>query len=141
MVHDVNKVFRFNDFKDAKGGTELMVSQLLKYVDNDLLSKFDIIVSYPPQDFVRGEKPVILWLHDLYSDPYFDILKNPRYQNNFDYFMFVSYTQKELFRIKFGLPHSKCIVGENAIEPASTFKNIKWSKVDKVKILYSSSPI
>ena len=140
MVNVVNKVFGYNDFKDARGGTELMVSQLLKYVDNDLLSKFDIIVASPPQDFVRGDKPTILYIHDWYSDPSFDILKNTRYQNNFDYFVFVSYTQKELFRLKFGLPYYKCVVIKNAIEPTSTFENIKWSKVEKIKILYSSSP-
>lgn len=139
MVNDSNNIFRFNNFGDAKGGTEITVSQLLKYVDNDLLSKFDIIVSYPPKDFLRGEKPSLLWLHDLADDPYFEILRDKNYQEQFDYFIFVSYWQKESFRIKYGIPFEKCVVFRNAIDPVNIF-DVKFLNLQKINITYTSTP-
>lgn len=135
-----NNIFPFYDFTtDAKGGTEIMISQLLKNVDNELLSKFDILVSYPPPTFVRGEKPVLLWLHDLASDPYFELLRDKDYQKEFDFFIFVSHWQKESFRTKYAIPFEKCVVMKNAIEPDAIFYD-KWSDTEKIKIVYSSTP-
>lgn len=138
MVNDDNKIFRYNNFGDAKGGTEIMVSGLLNYVDNQLLNQFDIIVSYPPHDFVKKHKPTILWLHDLSVDPYFNILKEKTYQNQFDYFVFVSYWQKEMFRLQYGLPIEKCLVIRNCIESVAT--NEEKFKEEKIKLVYSSTP-
>lgn len=139
MVKDSNNIFKYNNFGDAKGGTELQVSQLLKNVDNDLLSKFDIIVSYPPQDFIKGEKPSILWLHDLADDPYFNILSNVDYQQQFDIFLFVSHWQKSTFVNKFNLPLHKCLVIKNAIDPLME-NNSKFDNLDKIKLVYTSTP-
>lgn len=139
MINDKNKIFRFNDFSDSKGGTEIMVSGLLRYVDNDLLKQFDILVSYPPQNYEKTNKPSLLWLHDLPTDPYFDILNNKDYQNQFDYFIFVSYWQKEMFRLKFALPVEKCVVIKNCIESLATNEN-KFDNIKKIKIAYSSTP-
>lgn len=140
MVNDINNIFRFNDFGDSRGGTEIIISQLLKHVNNDLLSKVDIIVSYPMYDFKKTTKPVILFLHDLASDPYFTIFNDENYCKNFDYFVFVSYTQKEDFRKKYkNIPNDKCYVIKNAIENNLTMST-KWGSVDKVKIAYTSSP-
>jgi UDP-glucose:(glucosyl)LPS alpha-1,2-glucosyltransferase len=139
MVNDVNGIFKYNNFGDAKGGTEIMVSGLLEYVDNDILKNFDIIVSYPPKDFIKKDKPVLLWLHDLSVDPYFNILKNEEYQKQFDYFIFVSYWQKEMFRLQYSLPIEKCIVIRNCIEPLATNEN-KFDNIKKIKLVYSSTP-
>lgn len=138
---DHNKIFKFNDFGDARGGTEIMVSGLLNNVNNELLKKFDIVVSYPPQNFKKSKDKIsILWLHDLVTDPYlYNYLSNKQNQLNFDYFVFVSYWQKEMFRIYLNLPHEKCKVLKNAIEPSSTnFK--KWDDPQKIKIIYNSTP-
>ena len=69
-----NKIFPYVDFSsNANGGTEIQRDFLLKYVDNSILEKFEIILSYPSIDFMKGDKPVILWLHDL-PEKYFDVL-------------------------------------------------------------------
>ncbi len=139
MIKDINKVFKYNNFGDAKGGTEIMVSGLLEYVDNSLLNNFDIIVSYPPKDFVKKYKPTILWLHDLSVDPYFEILKEDSYQQQFDYFIFVSHWQKEMFRMQYGLPIEKCVVIRNCIEPIATNEN-KFDDLSEIKLVYTSTP-
>lgn len=139
MVNDSNNIFMFNNFKDAKGGTELMVSQILKNVNNDLLSQFDIIVSYPPKDFIKGEKPSILWLHDLADDPYFNILSNVDFQNQFDIFVFVSHWQKNAFMKKYDLPPHKCLVIKNAIDIVEE-SDAKLDNLEKIKLVYTSTP-
>ena len=141
-VNDTNHIFRYNDFSDAYGGTEIMVSQLLKYVDNELLSKFDIIVSYPPRDFQPSDKPSILWIHDLQYDPTFDVLYDKDYQNKFNFFVFVSYYQRDGFIRKYNIPLGKCFVIKNAIEVIDNNYNInaKWNSTEKIKITYSSMP-
>jgi len=136
-----NKIFPLVDFNsDAKGGTELQRDFLLKYVDNELLSNFEIILSYPPVDFKKNpEKISLLWIHDMVEDPYFKILNETEYLNQFDYLIFVSYTQKEAFRRKFSIPHSKCVVLRNAIEPINP--NLKkFDNIEKIKIAYTSTP-
>lgn len=49
--------------KNSKGGTELMAEGLEKYVDKELLSKFQIIPSRVRD--INPDKIPILWLHDL----------------------------------------------------------------------------
>ena len=140
---DKHNIFKYNNFNDAKGGTEVMVEGLLKHIDNNLLSNFDIVVSYPPSNFRKGKNKSILWLHDLPNDPYlYNYLKDSRNQNNFDFFVFVSIWQKEMFRIYFDLPHEKCVVLKNCIEPRETNFN-KWNQnviSGKIKLIYDSTP-
>lgn len=139
-----NKIFKFNNFTDARGGTELMVEGLLKHVNNDLLSKFDIVVSYPPQDYKKTDKISLLWLHDMHTDPYLSgYLSDKKNQLNFDYFIFVSHWQKEMFRVYFDIPYEKCVVLQNAIEPVNFGSETdlkKWENTDKIKIIYNSTP-
>lgn len=95
MIIDQNKIFRFNNFGDACGGTEIMVKGILDNVSNDLLKKVDIVVSYPPQNYKKNKDRIsIIWLHDLASDPYLNkYFSDKNNQENFDYFIFVSYWQ------------------------------------------------
>lgn len=138
---DQNKIFQWNDFGDAKGGTEIMVEGLLKHVDNDLLSKFDIVVSYPPVSFEKNpNKKSILWLHDLPTDKYlYDYLSVKSNQEKFDYFVFVSFWQKEMFRVILNLPDEKCVVMRNCIEPQDV-DDSKWNNISPIKLVYSSTP-
>jgi UDP-glucose:(glucosyl)LPS alpha-1,2-glucosyltransferase len=141
MVNDVNKVFKFNDFGDAVGGTEIQVANLLKNIDNDILKKYDIIVAHPSNDFIKDpERTSMLWIHDLPDDPSFTSLKYADVQNQYDYFIFVSHWQKEMFRIKFNIPFHKCIVIKNGIDGIDMTNDKKFEKVDKVKISYTSNP-
>ena len=136
-----NKIFPYVDFSsNANGGTEIQRDFLLKYVDNSILEKFEIILSYPSIDFMKGDKPVILWLHDL-PEKYFDVLYNKQYQNQFDFFVFVSYWQRGEFIRKYNLTSSKCFVIQNAIEPLSGYNlTRKWNDIEKIKICYTSLP-
>lgn len=136
---DKNKIFKFNNFADARGGTELMVEGLLRNVDNDLLSKVDIVVSYPPNGYTRTEgRKSILWVHDLATDPGLYKVFND-YQSQYDYFVFVSNWQKELFVKMHNIPYEKVVVIKNCIDPQDVSMK-KWENIDKIKLVYTSTP-
>jgi len=135
----IEKIFKYNNFGNAKGGTEQMVQKLLQ-IDNELLMKFEWLVSYPPKDFKKTDKPVILWLHDIPDDPYFDILKNDDFQKQIDYFIFVSHWQRTKFIDKFRIPYSKCFIIKNAIDIIKDVDFNRFKSPEKIKICYTSAP-
>lgn len=141
-VNDVNKIFKYNEFGNAFGGTEIAVQGLLDNVDNELLSKVDIIVSRIPAGFKKGDKPVIFWVHDLHVDAKY--LMDPEVVKEIDKIVFVSNWQRDLFINTFGqknIPYSKCDVIKNSIDPIDVDLNKKWnSDFDKIKIAYTSTP-
>lgn len=140
MIEDTSKIFKYNDFSDSKGGTEQQVKFLMDNIDNDILSKFDWIISYPVDGFIKDEeRKSILYIHDLAEDPAFGVLKYKDTQDQYDYFVFVSYTQKESFRIKFNIPYEKCIVMKNCVSPIESSTD-KFDNLDKIKIAYTSAP-
>ena len=137
MSRDYKKVFRYNTINhNAKGGTELTIDGLLDNVDNDLFKDVDILVSSIPNGFSKGDKTVILWIHDLPID--FQSIN--KYKDDIDIYVFVSNWQKELFIRTFGLDWDKCKVIKNPIHPIDVDLNKKWESTEKIKIVYSSTP-
>ena len=100
--------------KNSKGGTEMMRSRLLKYVDFDLLSDTAIHFSRP-REIPSDVKLNILYCHDLAEDPENKILQNEGWKQ-FDHFVFVSQWQRDQYILFHGLPYSKCSVIPNAVE-------------------------
>jgi glycosyltransferase involved in cell wall biosynthesis len=121
--------------KDAKGGTELMREALFKYVDNELLNKFQIISSRVR--YVDPSKPTVLWLHDTYDDPESRKLSDKDYRKQFKKLIFVSHHQMQSFQLAHGIPHDECVVLKNAIDPFP--EEIKKSK-SKINMIYHTTP-
>lgn len=122
--------------KNAMGGTELMGAGLEKYVDKDLLSKFQIIRSR-----VRGIDPdrtTILWLHDLPQDPESLHLADPMSRARFKKIICVSNWQMQMYNAHHRIPYSECVVLKNAIDPISAELIDKRS--DKIKLIYTPTP-
>jgi UDP-glucose:(glucosyl)LPS alpha-1,2-glucosyltransferase len=119
---------------NASGGTEQMRSRLLKNIDGNLLSKVAIHFSRPGDLF--DDVPNILYCHDLAEDPAVSILGKSSHK--FDYFVFVSYWQRDQFISRFDLSYSKCIVIQNAIE---TEYDVDLDKpTDKIRFIYHTTP-
>ncbi len=119
--------------QNSFGGTEQMRSRLLVGVDNLLLSKVAIHFSRPRT--IYRDVPNILYCHDTTEDPENSILKNNGWQN-FDKFVFVSCWQRDQYVAMFGIPYSKCIVIENAIEPANDIDKSS----DQLRLIYHTTP-
>lgn len=119
--------------KNANGGTEQMRNRMLNNIDSKLLESVAIHFSRP--DKLYDDVPNILYAHDLSEDPAVGILHTDK--NKFDFFVFVSYWQRDQFVAKFNLPYSKCTVIQNAIE--TEYEEIE-KPTDKINFIYHTTP-
>ncbi len=119
--------------KNAMGGTELMGHALHKHVDGKLLEHFQIIQSRVRD--IDPNKIPILWLHDLPGDPESEHLKAGGW-NRFEKIVFVSHWQQQAYHRHYGIPYSKGIVLQNAIEPIEDVEKPD----DKIRIIYHTTP-
>lgn len=122
--------------KNAMGGTELMGHALYKNVEPGLLEHFQIIQSRFRE--IQPGKIPIYWLHDLPGDPESEHLKSGGW-NKFEKLVFVSNWQQFAYNTHFGIPPSKSVVIQNAIEPIDVDYNRDKPK-DKIKIIYHTTP-
>jgi len=117
----------------AMGGTEQMRKRLLETVDSSLLDNVAIHLSRPRT--IYKDIPNILWCHDLAEDGENKILENEGWKQ-FSKLVFVSYWQRDMFVTKFSIPYSRCVVIENAIEPAvNSDKDTR-----QIKLIYHTTP-
>lgn len=118
----------------AQGGTELMNKALYERVDNDLLEQFNIIKSRVRN--VSEDKKNILWLHDLWSDPEAQHLKDPQSRARFERLVFVSNWQLGTYNLALGVPYQESFVLKNAIDPIPMVEKSK----DQIRLIYHTTP-
>ena len=122
------------------GGTELQYALLLKYVDKDLLNKFQITTSVPEKEELSENKINILWIQNSYDQPNVaPWFKEKTNHNKYDWYVFNSHWCVEKYRMAFKIPANKCVVIKNAIEKfPSTIKEYKQG--DPINLVYTSTP-
>jgi UDP-glucose:(glucosyl)LPS alpha-1,2-glucosyltransferase len=121
----------------AQGGTELMLAGLKRHVAPELLDRVNIICSRVRE--LHPTKPNILWCHDLWNDPEVSFLRDARSHGKFAKVVFVSHYQQASYAAGLGLPYSKGVVLQNAIEP---FANVKKPEIvdGRVNLIYHTTP-
>lgn len=120
---------------NAKGGTELMKTQLWNRLAPELRESVNVICSRVRS--LSNTKPNILWCHDLPEDPENMVLKNHHIMEKLSKIVFVSQWQMEGYLKRFPeLPIEKCVVIRNAIEPIAPKKRT----TDKIKMIYHTTP-
>lgn len=124
--------------QNSMGGTELMGFGLEKHVDNELLSKFQIIRSRVRE--IDPNRKAILWLHDLPWDPESQKLKDPEFRKQFAKIVFVSYWQQQMYNVVLGVPYSEGVVIKNAIEPIPSDLINKKDPDGKIRLIYHPTP-
>ena len=121
------------------GGTELQYNQLYKYVDNKLLSNFQITTSVPEKETLSKDKINILWVQNSYDQPNVaPWMKDKSNHDKYDWYIFNSHWCVEKYRMMFQLPHHKCTVIKNAIDRFAG--RAVYQKGQPVKILFTSTP-
>lgn len=127
------KLIREDITNTAMGGTELIATNMIKYINPELLQGFQIIHSRVTDlDF---SKKRILVLHDLAQDPMNKHLEAGGY-NKFDKLVFVSNWQMQKFIDFYDIPWYKCCVIKNAIEPVELSKPVEG----KIRLIYHTTP-
>lgn len=139
MVSILNgKLVRDDITSTAMGGTELIATEMVKRIDTDLLSKFNIIHSRV-REYDKNKKTVYV-CHDLPGDPESNHLAQGGY-NKFDRIVFVSNWQMQRYIDFYGIPWYKCVVLHNAIEPIDIDVSESYGQNGKeVKLIYHTTP-
>src|SRR5210317_691476 len=122
-----------------KGGTELQLGFLQKYVDPKLLNQVQICTSIPGKVPIDPNKVNILWQKNSYDQPnLMPWFKDKSNHNKYDWYVFNSHWNYEKFRYLFNIPTEKCLVIKNGID------NIKPrdlnKKKDKIKLIFHPTP-
>ncbi len=122
-----------------KGGTELQLGFLNKYVDKGLLDQVQICTSIPGKIPINPNKVNILWQKNSYDQPnLYPWFKNKANHHIYDWYVFNSHWNHEKFRMMFGLPTEKCIVIKNGVDKIEQSK--PYEKGQPIKIIHQNTP-
>jgi len=122
------------------GGTELQYELLYKYVDKNLLNKFQITTSVPEKHELSKTKINILWIQNSYDQPNVaPWFKEKENHNKYDWYVFNSHWCAEKYRMYFNLPSHKCTVIKNAIDTFPQKQN-KYKKGSPINLVFTSTP-
>ena len=117
--------------KNPRGGTELQLEYLQKYVDSKLLDQVQITTSVPEKIPLAKDKLNILWQKNSYDQPNLaPWFSDPENHKKYDWYVFNSNWNYEKFRMAFDIPCEKSVVIKNGIDkikprPTKTKKKIK----------------
>lgn len=121
-------------FDKPMGGTELMFGELKNRLPESVWSDVSIFNYLPQADF---SKKTIFWNQLSYDQEAVQFLKEPKYIEQIDHFVFVSHWQSEMYRKIFNIPGYKTHVIKNACIGVDTKQPIN---PEKIKICYTSTP-
>ena len=125
--------------QNPKGGTELQLEFLNKYVKKELLDQVQICTSVPGKIPTDPNKVNILWQKNSWDQPnLYPWFKNKANHHKYDWYVFNSHWNYEKFRMMFGLPCHKCLVIKNGIEKIRKAKPYEQNK--PIKIIHQNTP-
>ena len=122
-----------------RGATEIQMEMLSKYVDKELLDKFQICTSIPGKVPLNPKKINILWQKNSWDQPNLqNFFRNKDRHNEYDWYVFNSHWNYEKFRYFFDIPTEKCIVIKNGMDKFPQRKIYK--KGDPIKLIHHCTP-
>jgi UDP-glucose:(glucosyl)LPS alpha-1,2-glucosyltransferase len=122
---------------NPKGGTEILKEQLIAQLPKESLEGINLIGSICHPSLIEKDKINVVWQHLSYDQPNVQYMRDRKYVDSVDYFIYVSNWQYNKFREQFQIPEYKSFVIKNATH---AFNPVEKQKTDKIKILYSSTP-
>ena len=125
---------------NPRGGTELQLEYLRKYVDSSLLDQVQITTSVPEKIPLHPTKLNILWQKNSYDQPNLaPWFSNPENHKKYDWYVFNSNWNYEKFRMAFKIPTEKCVVIKNGIDNILP-RNTNFIGHRRIKIIHHSTP-
>jgi len=121
-------------FDKPMGGTELMFHELKKRLPESVWNDVSIFNYLPQADF---SKKTIFWNQLSYDQEAVQFLKDPKYIEQINHFVFVSHWQSEMYRKIFNILGYKTHVIKNACIGVDIKQPIN---PEKIKICYTSTP-
>jgi hypothetical protein len=126
--------------KSPRGGTELQLEYLNKYVSKDILDQVQITTSVPEKIPLHPTKMNILWQKNSYDQPNLaPWFKDKSNHKKYDWYVFNSHWNYEKFRVMFDVPTEKCLVIKNGVDNIKP-RNIRQKQSTKIKLIFHPTP-
>lgn len=127
---------------NPKGGTEILKEQLIAQLEPGSIDGINLIGSICHPSLVEKDKTNILWQHLSYDQPNVQYMRDRKFVDSIDYFIYVSSWQYNKFREQFQIPEYKSFVIKNATHPFESVPKPILNTIPqtKIKLLYSSTP-
>lgn len=125
--------------KEARGGTELQLEYLSKYVDSKLLDQVQITTSVPEKIPLHPTKMNILWQKNSYDQPNLNPwFKDKNNHKKYDWYVFNSHWTYEKFRMFFDIPTDRSVVIKNGVDKIKP-RNLEQPR-EKIKLIFHPTP-
>ena len=124
-------------FTKPSGGTEILKQQLIEQLKPEELNGINLIGSVCHPSLIKEGQKNIVWQHLSYDQPNVAYMKDRRFVDSVDYFVYVSHWQFNKFREYFNIPEHKSFVLKNATHSFDKKPTIGGGRI---KIMYSSTP-
>ena len=129
---------------NPRGGTEILKEQLIAQLEPGSIDGINLIGSICHPSLVEKDKTNILWQHLSYDQPNVQYMKDRKFVDSIDYFIYVSSWQYNKFREHFNIPEYKSFVIKNATHPFEVIPKPSLTlpviPQNKIKLLYTSTP-
>ena len=102
---------------NPRGGTEILKEQLIAQLEPGSIDGINLIGSICHPSLVEKNKTNILWQHLSYDQPNVQYMRDRKFVDSIDYFIYVSHWQYNKFREHFQIPEYKSFIIKNATHP------------------------
>ena len=138
----------FNYVKTLFGGTEMMARYFHNNIYENVTNMKDYLCLIIPgttpklEEMINGNKEIILWMHNFvhqFAGENIEFLASEPFLKKVKYIIVASEYQKQETAKILNISLDKIVVINNGI-PIFEYNKEKFNKVDKVKIIHTSSP-
>ena len=125
--------------QSPKGGTEIQLEYLEKYVNKELLDQVQITTSVPEKIPLHPTKLNILWQKNSYDQPNIaPWFQNKSNHSKYDWYVFNSHWNYEKFRMMFNIPEEQCVIIKNGIDKIEKAEPYQQGK--PIRIIHQNTP-
>ena len=122
---------------NPKGGTEILKEQLIAQLEPGSIDGVNLIGSICHPSLIKKDKKNVVWQHLSYDQPNVQYMRDRKYVDSVDYFIYVSHWQYNKFREHFQIPEYKSFIIKNATPKFEVKPKVMEGKI---KLLYTSTP-
>ena len=120
-----------------KGGTEILKEQLISQLDSESIEGINLIGSICHPQLIQKDKINVVWQHLSYDQPNVQYMRDRKFVDSVDYFVYVSHWQYNKFREHYQIPEYKSFIIKNATHE---FGEINRNKGGRIRLAYTSTP-
>jgi len=119
-----------------KGGTEILVENLIKHTGLDWTKYINLIPSTCDVNLLDPNRKNVIWQHLSYDQGACQLTQDVNFVNMVDHFVYVSEWQLTQYLDKFPIHDADNRIMRNAIDPINYIEKPK----DKIQLIYTSMP-